>query len=122
MDKIKAIALLCILVSCSTPDYRYKVTGQVQVKADTSPATWYTHKLSYKGDTAYYTNSDSSVVNILPPYKVEQLEKHFPCTVDDIMMATGIEGYITECGVFFESRQVYKIGDTIKNFKSPKHK
>ncbi len=122
MGKIKIIILLCTLISCNIPDYQYKVTGQVQVKGDTYPAIWYTHKLSYKGDTAYYVNSDSSIVNILPPYEVNQLERHFPCIVEDTLREIGIEGYITECGVFFESDYIYKIGDTVEHFNSPKHK
>jgi len=33
-------------------------------------AVWYTDAISFKGDTAYYINSNGSVVNILYPYKI----------------------------------------------------
>lgn len=122
MAKIKITILLCLLISCNTSDYRYKVTGQVQTKTGQHSAIWYTNKLLYKGDTAYYVNSDSSMVTINPPYEVEQLEKHFPCTIDKVLSETGIHGYITECGIFFESKESLAVGDTLEGVISPKHK
>lgn len=35
-------------------------------------AVWYTDTISFKSDTAYYVNSDNSVVKIISPYKIYQ--------------------------------------------------
>jgi hypothetical protein len=47
--------------------------------------------------------------------------RHFDCWVDEKI--PGEEGtmYITECGVPFYSEKIHSVGDTLKNFKSPKH-
>jgi hypothetical protein len=37
-------------------------------------AVWYTDTISFNGDTAYYINSNNSVVEILSPYEIYQIE------------------------------------------------
>lgn len=74
------------------------------------------------------------------PYKVDSLpapdrvtiphttaeipqEKHFDCWVVEKMLGEhGKEMYITECGIAFYSHKQYSVGDTLRNFGSPKHK
>jgi hypothetical protein len=33
-------------------------------------AIWYTDTISFKSDTAYYVNSNGSVVNVIYPYRI----------------------------------------------------
>lgn len=37
-------------------------------------AIWFTDTISFKNDTAYYVNSDNSVVEIVSPYEIYQLK------------------------------------------------
>ena len=55
---------------------------------------------------------------------IDTTEKHFDCTIQDIEPGNKELRYMctTECGIVFYTNSRYKIGDTIKNFKSPKHK
>lgn len=59
-----------------------------------------------------------------PVHKIDTTEKHFDCTIQDIEPGNEELKYMctTECGIVFYTNSRYKIGDTIKNFKSPKHK
>jgi hypothetical protein len=36
-------------------------------------AIWYTDTISFKGDTAYYINSNKSIVNIVSPYIIYEI-------------------------------------------------
>jgi len=36
-------------------------------------AIWYTDTISFKSDTAYYVNSNRSVINIIYPYKIYKI-------------------------------------------------
>jgi hypothetical protein len=67
--KIISICLVLFLLGC-TKQYRYKIVGSVAVNDTLRNAIWYTDTISFKGDTAYYINSNGSVVNILYPYKI----------------------------------------------------
>lgn len=67
-----AIAITLILMTgCQSREYKYKVSGEVKEH----PAIWYTDTLSFRGDTAYYANSDGSIMIISPPYKIDTLKQ-----------------------------------------------
>jgi hypothetical protein len=55
---------------------------------------------------------------------IDTTEKHFDCTVESIEEGDTKNKYMytTECGLVFYSNQKYKVGQTLKNFESPKHK
>jgi hypothetical protein len=36
-------------------------------------AIWFTDTISFKGDTAYYFNSNGSVVNVIYPYRIYKI-------------------------------------------------
>jgi hypothetical protein len=75
------------------------------------------------------------------PYKVDSLpapdrvtiphttaeiphEKHFDCWIVEKITGNRDDEdmYVTECGIAFYSHRKYTVGDTLKNFQSPKHK
>ena len=55
---------------------------------------------------------------------IDTTEKHFDCTVESVEPGDDKNRYMytTECGLTFYSNQKYKVGQTLKNFESPKHK
>ena len=55
---------------------------------------------------------------------IDTTEKHFDCTVEAVESGDDKNRYMytTECGLTFYSNQKYKVGQTLKNFESPKHK
>ena len=65
-----AILILMLMTGCQTKDYKYGVQGTVSGQ----PAIWYTDTLRFRGDTAYYANSDGYIVTISPPYKIDTLK------------------------------------------------
>jgi hypothetical protein len=67
-----AIAItLMLMTGCQSREYKYGVKGTVSGQ----PAIWYTDTLSFRGDTAYYANSDGSIMIISPPYKIDTLKQ-----------------------------------------------
>ena len=72
---------------------------------------WGTHK----GDCKNPIHSQSPI---------DTSEKHFDCTVEEIIVDNGDYKYMytTECGISFYSNEKYKKGEVLKNFKSPQHK
>jgi hypothetical protein len=60
------------LLGCKK-QYKYKIVGNVMVKNTLRQAIWYTDTISFKSDTAYYVNSNGSVVNIIFPYKIYKI-------------------------------------------------
>jgi hypothetical protein len=50
-----------------------------------------------------------------------QEELHFDCYVIEKILGNEGTMYITECGVPFYSKMSHEVGDTLPNFKSPKH-
>lgn len=64
------VITLMLMTGCQTKDYKYGVKGTVSGQ----PAIWYTDTLDFSGDTAYYANSDGSIVIIPPPYKIDTLK------------------------------------------------
>ncbi len=63
------ICLLTIGCAPSSP-YKYKIEGSINTKNGVRPAIWYTDTISFKEDTAFYKNSDGSVVKIPQPYRI----------------------------------------------------
>ena len=77
MAKIIGICVTILFLFGCGKQYEYKIIGSVIVN-DTlrREAVWYTDTITFKGDTAYYVNSDNSVVEIISPYEIyEQKEK-----------------------------------------------
>ena len=65
--------IILFLFSC-VKQYKYKVVGSVMVNDTLRDAVWYTDTISFNGDTAYYINSNNSVVEILSPYEIYQIQ------------------------------------------------
>lgn len=57
---------------------------------------------------------------------VDPTEKHFDCVVNEVITPDRRSqppyAYVTECGILFYSDAKHKVGDTLKDFQSPKHK
>lgn len=70
--------ILTSLTACggkqTSQDYNYRIFGKVVTKDGVKDAEWYVDTIQYDADTLFYTNSDSSVVKIYPPYIVKQLK------------------------------------------------
>lgn len=69
MGKIIIFIISLFLLDCSN-QYKYKIIGSVIVNDTLRDAIWFTDTISFKGDTAYYFNSDNSKVTIEYPYKI----------------------------------------------------
>ena len=69
MGKIKIFVISLFLLGCSN-QYKYKIIGSVMVNDTLRDAIWFTDTISFKGDTAYYFNSDNRKVTIVYPYKI----------------------------------------------------
>lgn len=83
----------------------------IVVSPGNSHFTWGSHKGDCKNPIHQYNPIDTT-------------EKHFDCTVETIEEGDAKNKYMytTECGIAFYSNQKYQVGETLKNFKSPKHK
>jgi hypothetical protein len=71
------LAISYVIGACSASDYKYRIEGKVNFPQGTDSlhnAVWYTDTFWVDGTSLVYTNSDSSVVRILPPYKVFELK------------------------------------------------
>jgi hypothetical protein len=64
---------ILFLFGCAK-QYKYEIIGSVMVNDTLREAVWYTDTISFKSDTAYYVNSDNSVVEIISPYEIYQLK------------------------------------------------
>jgi len=73
MGKIIFIFILLLFCSCEFP-YKYKIVGKVNTEKGLKEAIWYTDTICFNEDTAYYQNSDSSIVKIYPPYEITKFE------------------------------------------------
>jgi len=118
------ISLIAIVTSCkSKVDTTFRIEGSVETEKGPHPAIWYTDQINFNGDTLYYINSDSSRVDIAPPYEIiVNEEKHFDCIVESCERDGNQYQVTTECGIVFYSNSPKRIGKALKNFKSPKHK
>lgn len=72
MFKVITILTLILFFSC-VRKYTYRVDGYVVVNGVLKEAVWFTDTINFNNDTAYYVNSDGSVVTINPPYIVKYL-------------------------------------------------
>ena len=64
-----------LLFSCSGLEYKYHIVGKVILKDGTlRDAQWFTDTISFDGDTAFYKNTDSSMVRIFPPYTIYEIK------------------------------------------------
>jgi hypothetical protein len=69
---ISAILILC---GCNGLEYKYHIVGKVILKDSTlRNSEWFTDTISFDFDTAFYKNSDGSVVKIYPPYTVYEIK------------------------------------------------
>lgn len=73
MFKLVAILLVITIFGC-IKKYTYRVNGYVLSNGVLKEAIWYSDTLNFNNDTAYYVNSDGSVVTIYPPYIVKYLK------------------------------------------------
>jgi hypothetical protein len=72
MGKIIIFVISLFLFGC-VKQYKYKVIGNVMVNDTLRQAIWYTDTISFKSDTAYYVNSNGSVVNVIYPYRIYKI-------------------------------------------------
>ena len=70
MAKIIGICVTILFLFGCGKQYEYKIIGSVMVNDTLRDAIWFTDTISFKGDTAYYFNSDNSKVTIEYPYKI----------------------------------------------------
>ena len=63
-----------LFLSCNDIEYKYKVVGKVNTEKGINNAIWYSDTIYFNVDTAYYINSDSSIVKIYPPYKIIKIK------------------------------------------------
>lgn len=68
------ILSIIILNSCKNEDYKYKIVGKVNTKDGKKDAVWYVDTIFFNSDTIFYVNSDSSKVEIAPPYMVYEIK------------------------------------------------
>jgi hypothetical protein len=73
MVKIIRICIISLFLLGCTKQYKYKIVGNVMVNDTLRQAIWYTDTISFKSDTAYYVNSNRSVINIIYPYKIYKI-------------------------------------------------
>ena len=72
MGKIIIFVISIFLIGC-VKQYKYKIIGSVIINDTLKKAIWFTDTISFKLDTAYYVNSDGSVVNINYPHKIYKI-------------------------------------------------
>jgi hypothetical protein len=89
---------IILLASCSQPDQ----TPTPQFKMDSLPAP---DQVKVPHTTAEFLE-----------------EKHFDCWIVEKTHIKGETMYVTECGIAFYSKNRHSVGDTLRNFHSPKHK
>ena len=73
MVKIIRICVISLFLIGCTKQYKYKIVGSVMLNDTLKDAVWYTDTISFKGDTAYYINSNKSIVNIVSPYIIYEI-------------------------------------------------
>lgn len=51
-------------------------------------------------------------------------EKHFDCIIEEVIGGRSHPpyAYITECGILLYADRLYRAGDTLRDYQSPKHK
>ena len=54
----------------------------------------------------------------------EAKEKHFDCIIEEVIGGRSRPpyAYITECGILLYADRLYRVGDTLRDYQSPKHK
>jgi len=129
------IAMMAFILTSCNPDYKenqveqpgstldsnsryylqrfeiYTLDGCEYIKVGIGNNSWGSHKGDCKNPIHQYNPIDTT-------------EKHFDCTVKTIEEGDAKNKYMytTECGIAFYSNQKYQVGETLKNFKSQKHK
>ena len=89
----------------------FTLEGCEYVVVDNGSAKWGSHKGNCK-NPIHHTSTP-----------IDTTEKHFDCTVALCEKSTGGQWEITtECGIVFYDDKSYHLGETLKNFQSPKHK
>lgn len=61
--KIKFFFLLTLLSACTSKDFKYKIHNPSYLEYK-KPAIFLTDTIEWKSDTAFYTNSDKTIVII----------------------------------------------------------
>lgn len=79
---------------------------------------------SHKGNCKNPIHSKKSDTLSLQENYIPEPEKHFDCSVEEVIGGRKKPpyAYVTECGIMFYSDVIYKEGDVLKGFVSPKHK
>lgn len=73
MVEIILLFSFLFFVSCKN-EYRYEFRGYVNTNVGTKEVIWYCDTFNFDSDTAFYTNSDGSIVKIYPPYILKHLK------------------------------------------------
>ena len=61
--KILALLLVSLILSCTQKEFKYKIHNPKYLDYNNS-AIFYTDTIQFKSDTAFYINSDNSIVII----------------------------------------------------------
>lgn len=61
--KILSLLLVSLILSCTQKEFKYKIYNPKYLDYDNS-AIFFTDTIQFKSDTAFYVNSDSSIVII----------------------------------------------------------
>ena len=79
---------------------------------------------SHKGNCKNPIHSKKSDTLSLQENYIPEPEKHFDCSVEEVIggRKKPTYAYVTECGIMFYGDVIYKEGDVLKGFVSPKHK
>lgn len=73
MGKVILLFTFVFFMSCKN-EYKYEFRGYVNTNEGQKEAIWYCDTFNFDSDTAFYTNSDGSIVKIYPPYIVKHLK------------------------------------------------
>lgn len=73
MVKIIKICVVTLFLLGCVKQHKYKIVGSVLLNDTLKDAVWYTDTIRFKGDTAYYINSNKSIVNIVSPYVIYEI-------------------------------------------------
>ena len=103
----------------------YTLDGCEYVRFGFGQASWGGHKGDCNNPIHKGQHPDVYELEIEHKDYIDPEEKHFDCYVNSIeqdVKDKDIYWVETECGILFQSKKSYKVGEVLKNFKSGKHK
>lgn len=67
---------------------------------------------------------ETSRLEIKDTSNLDTEEKHFDCIIKEVIGGRSHPpyAYITECGILLYADRLYRAGDTLQDYQSPKHK